>query len=370
MSVRLSLKIALVYMVFGCAWILFSDQIILALISDAQLLTRLQTFKGWFYVLLTALLLFFYSRRFFIKILSEKSIAHESLSFSSVLLAHFDMKNDKYQYLSPKFLDMLGIETGACRSLTREQLVLRIHPDDREAFEAQFAALLDGVYAKNDHIAKIETRFKNKNGDYLLFEVERRVWFDEKGEPDFYVNSYRDITRERISEEQLKETKAILEAAMDQSPAGIAVADAPDGRLRYVNRAGLLVRGEGSERLVDKVDLNQYVSTWQVLNLDGTPYDTEDLPLVRAIRHGESCTRTFIIRRVDEQDRIVLANAAPITDDRGVINAGIVVFLDITESKRAEEALQKSEQQACRGFRAVPGCSLQAQPADIPVRMG
>ena len=58
---------------------------------------------------------------------------------------------------------------------------------------------------------------------------------------------FHDITERKQAEQDLRETSAILKAAMDCSTAGIAIADAPDGRLRYVNPAGLGIR-EGREK--------------------------------------------------------------------------------------------------------------------------
>lgn len=143
-----------------------------------------------------------------------------------------------------------------------------------------------------------------------------------------------------VSEAALQETKAILQAAMDQSPAGIAIADAPDGVLRYVNDAGLFIRGADRESLVNGIGIDQYVASWQVMGFDGAPLQRDEIPLTRAILYGECCSREFVIRRSDGDDRIVLVNAAPIRNDSDKIVAGIAVFWDITERKRVENELK------------------------------
>jgi signal transduction histidine kinase len=51
-------RITAIYLVTGALWILFSDQLLATLTDDPSLLTRLETFKGWFYVLATAGLLY------------------------------------------------------------------------------------------------------------------------------------------------------------------------------------------------------------------------------------------------------------------------------------------------------------------------
>ena len=130
---------------------------------------------------------------------------------------------------------------------------------------------------------------------------------------------------------------------MDQSQAGIVIADAPDGKLIYVNDAGLLIRGGDRESATNGVSIDQYVSNWHLMDLDGRPLKADEVPLARAIMYGEKCSREFIIRRGDSDDRIVIANAAPIKDNTGKVISGIVVFLDITEIKHMEKELKESE---------------------------
>jgi PAS domain S-box-containing protein len=143
------------------------------------------------------------------------------------------------------------------------------------------------------------------------------------------------------AEKALQESQAILKAAMDNSLAGIAIADAPGGVLRYVNDAGLLIRGGDRQSVVNGIGIDQYVASWQLMDLDGSPLESDQVPLVRAIRFGETCSREFIIRRTAGDDRIVLANAGPIRDENDKVIAGIVVFMDITERKWAEDELRR-----------------------------
>jgi len=52
------LRITLIYLVFAALWILFSDQLLAWLVREPQSYIRMQTYKGWFFVFVTSVLLF------------------------------------------------------------------------------------------------------------------------------------------------------------------------------------------------------------------------------------------------------------------------------------------------------------------------
>ena len=151
---------------------------------------------------------------------------------------------------------------------------------------------------------------------------------------------FSDVTEKYRIEATLHETQEILRAAMDQTPAGIAIADAPDGALRYLNDAGLAIRGEDRDSVVYGLGIDNFFSNRPVLDLDGQQLSCDEIPLARAIRFGETGAREFRIRRPDHSERTILSRAAPIRNALGEVVAGIAVFLDITESKIAEEKIK------------------------------
>lgn len=55
---RIALRVTVLYVVLGIAWIVLSDRLLVALVDDPRTLTWMQTIKGWAYVGVTALLLY------------------------------------------------------------------------------------------------------------------------------------------------------------------------------------------------------------------------------------------------------------------------------------------------------------------------
>ena len=164
-------------------------------------------------------------------------------------------------------------------------------------------------------------------------------------------------------ETALQETQATLQAAMDQSPEGIAVLDAA-GLIRYLNDAALRIRGEDRQTYLKGkgLSLAQYHGNRPLRDLDGRLLDPDEIPINRAAKFGETCGREFIIPRPDGTRRIIESKAAPIRNAKGEIIAAIAVFQDISDRKRMEEALQESENLFRKMFEEAP---LPYQSLDI-----
>jgi PAS domain S-box-containing protein len=210
------------------------------------------------------------------------------------------------------------------------------HPDDRQrAWDAWQRATRDDVSYS------LECRLRRADDAYRWWLIRGAPLRDESGAIIKWFGTCTDIEEIKQNERELQQSQALLQAAMDRSQAGIAIADAPDGRLRYVNQAGLFIRGGSEAEVVDQVDAARYVESWHILHHDGTPYAPDEVPLARAVLYGETSEAEFIIRRDDQEDRVVLARAAPIRDAEGTVTAGVVVFHDITERKHAEEEVRR-----------------------------
>lgn len=60
---RTAAAIAFLYLILGYVWISFSDRFVLTLAAESHYLTELQTYKGWAYVTVTAILLYLLAHR-------------------------------------------------------------------------------------------------------------------------------------------------------------------------------------------------------------------------------------------------------------------------------------------------------------------
>jgi len=85
-------KISITYFIISALWIFLSDRAILSLNPSPAVLINLQTYKGWFFVLSTSLLLFIIIRKEQIKI--EKIVEEKNQLFKTTMRAVHHILNN------------------------------------------------------------------------------------------------------------------------------------------------------------------------------------------------------------------------------------------------------------------------------------
>lgn len=85
---RFEFGITLVYLLVGSGWILFSDELTDLLAPNPEIVSHLQTYKGLFYVIITALLFYFFIRKHLQKLRKAEERALESDKLKSGFLAN------------------------------------------------------------------------------------------------------------------------------------------------------------------------------------------------------------------------------------------------------------------------------------------
>ncbi len=127
---------------------------------------------------------------------------------------------------------------------------------------------------------------------------------------------------------------------MDSVPEGITIADT-DLRIRMVSRFGQDLLGGPHAGMTT----GEVIGRWETFREDGvTPMPEAEHPLTRAVRSDE-IVRDAEVVQVNEAGRALhlLCNAAPIRDADGTVTGGVVAWQDVTDQRRAGEALSESE---------------------------
>jgi PAS domain S-box-containing protein len=218
-----------------------------------------------------------------------------------------------------------------------------VHPEDLKKVTQEVAAVAscDG----KEPFSHEPYRILTKDGTVKWIDDNTIIRKDDNGTITHYQGIVSDVTDRETARMELAEMQALLEAAVEQSPAGIVIAEAPDVRIRLANSAALAFRGSMSTELTE-ITVEEHVRRWQLFHWDGTPYNPEELPLSKAVLLGETTRDAeVLIRDIEGIERYVLTNAGPVFNEKDEVVAGVVVFYDVTERRKLESERQQLERQ-------------------------
>ncbi len=185
------------------------------------------------------------------------------------------------------------------------------------------------------------TLLLSKNGREYDIEDSAAPILTDTGEGFGVVLVFRDITDKKQTEEETKRQKELLQLILGSIADGVVVADS-NGKFLLFNAAAEQVLGVGATDAAPDQWSDRY-GTYLPDTL--TQYPSDQLPLVRAMR-GESvdAVEVFIRNANVPEGRLLSIAGRPLKGADGALQGGVVVFHDMTERKRAEEALRQSEQ--------------------------
>jgi len=127
---------------------------------------------------------------------------------------------------------------------------------------------------------------------------------------------------------------------LERLPAGAYTCD-PAGLITYFNQHAVQLWGR-APKLNDPVD--RFCGSFKLYAIDGSPIMHDECWMALALKNSlEYNGREIIIERPDGQRRATLAYANPINNDDGKLLGAVNVLIDISDRKKAEEALQEAD---------------------------
>src|SRR5260221_6427946 len=211
----------------------------------------------------------------------------------------------------------------------------RVHPDDREWLEKSIDQAV-----RDKHEFEHEFRLVLPDGALKHVSGIGRPVLDTTGNLTAFIGTTMDITPRKQVEEELRKQKAHFEKLFELAPEAIVLRDF-ENRILRVNREFTNLYGFTPEEALGRkiTDLILPEGHWE-----------ESEKIRGALRRGERVDAELTRKRKDGSRLIVSFSAAPVKVE-GNTPEIYGIYRDITERKRAEEALKRSETYLSEGQR-------------------
>ncbi|MDF2646987.1 MAG: two-component system sensor histidine kinase [Paenibacillus sp.] len=319
LNLRTPFKISLVYLLVGSLWIILSDKF-MDILNLSGVITIHST-KGLFYVFLTALVLYLWVKRLKMA-LTESDERYRILVEHSPepLVVH---SKGKIIYINPAGAEIFG--AASPEDLIDYPVMKLVHPDYNDFAKERIRMIEEGSVST----APIEQKFLRL--DHQVIDVEVRAV------PIIYLGKQavqlicRDITERKRSQRLLEEREQSYKSLVDNNPDAIFVLDL-NGQIQHMNSATEKITGYQQEELLHQ--------TFSHLMVDGD--QSKVLNLLEESAKGESNnTEVAITNKKGYSIDLSLKMVPIIINDK--IDGVYGIAKDMTERKRTEELLLKSE---------------------------
>lgn len=204
-----------------------------------------------------------------------------------------------------------------------------VHPEDREMLDR---AVKKSVAEREPY--DIDARIMRPDGTLWIMSARGEVIYGETDTPLLMRGVLQDITERKQAEAALRENEKLLRAIIDAEPECVKLLSR-DGSLVTMNPAGLAMIQ------ADSLDI---VKGQAVHLLVAPEYRDAFMKLVEDVFSGKPGMLEFKIIGLKERQLWLETHAVPLRNDAGEVVFLLGITRDITERRRAEQALQESEE--------------------------
>jgi len=226
-------RITSIYLIFGFAWIFFSDKLMDFMFKDVEELSIAQTYKGFIFILITALILFLFAKNHsktinHAKVLLENKIQDYKVLYEQFLFQNNELKKakDKAQENEnfvtsileniPDMVFVKDVQSGIFVMVNkavednmgwkRKELIGKcesdLFPEElAKTLLSEFQMVLD-----TNIVFQKEESLPTKNGSRVFFTKKVSI-LDINGHPKFLLGVSEDITAKKEAEKELIEAK-------------------------------------------------------------------------------------------------------------------------------------------------------------------
>ncbi len=328
-------KIAAIYGVCGLLWITLSDRGLDALVTNSALLSRIQTYKGWFFICFTALLVFFLTRRALQEPerLSEQVRLSENryrALFESTDAAVLLMHGPACVECNPATLKLFGLDSrDEIIGKTPLDFAPELQPDGTPSAE-MVRKNIETTLRTGLHV--FEWQANRKNGEPVFMEVRFTPY--RMGDEQYFQCIAIDISTRKKADLALQASEAKFRRLYNETPIMLHSIDR-NGVLVDVNDHWLRTMGYTRDEVIGRKVTDFYTQASRTYAVD----------VIQPAFFRDGAVREVPYQFVKKNGDIidVLLSATAERDASGTAIRSQAVIEDITARKRAEAEVREHE---------------------------
>lgn len=327
--------ITLLYVLSGVLWIAFSDRFLASMIDDIELMARIQTYKGWFYVLITGLLLYLLIRLYSSRLrrtgeeLRRSELKYRNLVEHSGYAILLFTRNLKIDYASPVLTKVLGFDSGEFAG--GKSVGDFLHLDHHQ----QLGNAIEQLGTTGRQRVTFEMQWRKKDAGWIWTECILSMFNGTSNNSDHLLMlQIRDISRIRELYRQAEQSHKKFENLFQYAPVGFHIYG-PDKKILEINQAELDMLGYSREEIVNRKSWTDLISSDQHALFE-KGWD-------RIFKTGSLENALFTVKTKGGEFIEVVKNARLLLDSSTGEYIIISNLVDVTDKNRAEKLLTESE---------------------------
>jgi PAS domain S-box-containing protein len=256
-------------------------------------------------------------------------------------------KDFKYTYISPSIYQLRGLTQ---EEAINESFETSMTEESLQKVREQIINSLNEISSKkNNNPSILDIQQKHKDGTLIWVEISVRYIYDSNDERIGAVGVSRDVTKRKLAEAELKESRQQLMDIIDFLPDATFVID-NERKVIAWNKAIEEMTGVSKTEMIGKGNHAYSIPFYgkrQRLLLDLIDTDDNELKARYSnfYRKGDSISAEIFAPELFEGKGAFLSNiSAPLLNSNGDRLGYIESIRDITESRKAVQALKESEE--------------------------
>lgn len=325
-------KPALWYLLLGTAWILFSDRLTYFLLLDQTLVTQISIIKGFAFVIVTSVLLYFWTMASFGKLETLLFLLRRIQRVGKLGYYVLDIKTGYWEG-SEILNEIFGIDNNYKTDL--EGWIQIVHPEQRRAMRTYFS---DEVLSKKQPFDKEYEIVNKTTGKKLWVHGMGKLDFDTKGNPIRMIGTIQDITARKESDEELTRLsnqmgteKRKLEVILQEMGDAVFVTD-DQKNIIMANKALENLFGITAGEMIGK-------NIEEAMTLSYESSGDKPVDLIKHVFEEKipvKPSETLILRKKDDSKVLIDGIATPIIDESQKLIGTVWVFRDVTRDREMD----------------------------------